>query len=176
MASLKFLEQIREIAGPIGDVTLSTATAADESAPSLLLSSYKGKVLVLLVLGVTCKTCRHVAAVLSNVLSQLSIEAAGVGICVQSGCGDRLDYFASGAEIHLPLTSCRLRDLCPALGISSSTWLFYPTLIFIDREQRLRGLFISGDTFFENLETNLRVALDQLVTEAPAELPVEAMQ
>jgi SAM-dependent methyltransferase/peroxiredoxin len=171
MEALTLFGQPRDVSKPIGELVLSLGSPGNQSAKPVKLSNYRGRVVVLLVLGVTCNSCRRVATVLSHALLQHSTEAAGIGICVQSGCGDRLEEFASPSEIRFPLTSCRLRDLCPALGIPSSTWLFYPTLIFIDQKQRLRGLFISGDPFFQNLEANLRSVLDQLVAEASAGEP-----
>ncbi len=174
MATLKLLNQERDITGSIGDVALTLPGTGEEPESVLRLSSFQDRILVLLVLGVTCKHCKHVAIALSEILPEYASEVSIVGVCVQSGCAERLPEFAPGAEIHFPLAACRLRDLCPALGIAPSTWLFYPTLIFIDREQRLRGLFISGDSFFEDVEKNMRSALGQLLAEVPAEISMEA--
>lgn len=176
MPTLKLLDQSRDVAGPIGDLVLPLDGPPDAPGSSVRLSTLRGRMLVLLILGVNCKTCQHVATMLSMIRFEYSPEVDFFGICVQAECRDKLADFATGAEIYFPLTFCRTRELCPALGISVSTWLFYPTLIFIDQEQRLRGVFVAGDPFFTNVESNVRLALDELLAEASIGTTVEAVR
>ncbi len=143
-------------------------TLVGEDAPSeaqngtLCLSTLRGTVVVLLILGVDCGSCKHLARELSSLHHEYAPEVSFVGVCVQSGCRDRLTDFNQGAQAAFPLASVPSRELCPALGIPKATWLFFPTMIFLDREQRLRGLFIAGDEFFNDPINNTRAALDAI--------------
>jgi hypothetical protein len=50
-------------------------------------------------------------------------------------------------------------------------WLFYPALIFIDQEQRLRAVFVGKHDFFQDPAANIRNALDRLLRESPHQVP-----
>jgi thiol-disulfide isomerase/thioredoxin len=160
---------------PVDDLILSLADAlpshregdraTTETGGTLSLSSMKGFLTVLFVLGIDCGTCKHIAEALSNLQDKYAAEAKFVGVCVQFGCRERLADFQSATKGRFPLGYCRTRDLSPALGIPKATWLFYPTMIFLDRNQRLRGLFIGDDEFFKDVIVNTSEALDSLLLE-----------
>lgn len=158
---------------PAQELTVAMCASAADSffadEGTLKLSRLAGRVVVILVLGVDCGTCKHVARFLSELRYEYSPEVEFLGLCVASGCEEQLPQFSIDNELRLPLGHCPTRDLCPALGIPRATWLFYPTLIFLDRQQRLRGLFISGDSFFDQLEVNVRASLDRLLAEGVRE-------
>jgi hypothetical protein len=44
--------------------------------------------------------------------------------------------------------------------------LYFPTLIFLDAQQRLRGVFTGKDRFFEDASSNVREVLDKLFSES----------
>ncbi len=140
----------------------STATEPDRAFP---LSKFKGFPVVLFLLGIDCGTCKHIAESLSYLQEKYSWEARFVGICVQFGCGERLAEFRPAVQGRFPLGYCRTRDLCSALRIPKATWLFYPTMIFLDQNQSLRGLFIGRDEFFKDVVANTCEVLDGLLLE-----------
>lgn len=144
--------------------TSSAAGGPDTSA----LSDFAGRALILLILGVDCGTCRNIVRILSDLQNQYPDDVACAGVCVHPGCRMKLDDFARNSGVDSHLGYAPLRDLCRALGISASTWLLYPTLIFIDHEQFMRGYVTTGDPFYENTEENLRGAFAQLASERKA--------
>jgi len=150
----------------IRETAFELTPSSTEGAPAILsLSSLAGRVIVLFVFGIDCGTCKHLARLLSDFQDEFRPDVEFIGVCVQSGCEERLDEFRSGSGTRLKLAHFSTRQLCPALHIPPATWLFYPTLIFIDKQQRMRGYFVGGDSFFEDTPTHLRKILEELLGE-----------
>ncbi len=130
------------------------------------------RAMVILVFGVDCGTCKVLAGLLSDLQVEYAAEMDCIGICIQNGCGEKLLTFRDALGLHFPLASCRQHELCTALGIPRTTWLFYPTLIFLDVGHRLRGYFVGGSDFYTNTAENLRLAVSELLEpEQPLEWP-----
>jgi len=165
MSIPSLLINTEQLARPIKDLTLPVTAQAGHSSPDLRLSQLRGRVIVLFVFGVDCGTCKHLAGVLSTLCQEHAQDVECIGICVQTGCQEKLSDFADKADVRFPLTYCPTRELCPALGIPKATWLFYPTVIFIDREQRLRAFYVGNHDFFNNPDKNIRAVLDELLAE-----------
>lgn len=146
-------------AEPIRDLVLSPAM--EEDAP-LHLSGFSGRAVLLFVLGIDCGSCKQLARSLSELRYEYSPEIEFVGICIQNACDERLAEFADATHISFPLRHCANRDLCNAVSIPRSTWLYFPTLIAIDSQQRLRGVFTGQSELFNDTATNLRMLLDEL--------------
>jgi hypothetical protein len=151
----------------VGSLELQLGGAQSE-ASRLLHSRDQGRATVLLVFGIDCGTCKVLAGQLSS-MQQLS-QVDCIGVCVQNGCADKLASFKEQLGLRFPLASCRQNELCRALCIPRSTWLFYPTLIFVDAEHRRRGYFVGGSSFYSNLDGNLRVAIEELLQ--PEQSPI----
>ena len=155
----------------IEDLTLSIRdpdiTQPGWGEASLRLSSLKGCAIVLFVLGIDCGTCKHVAGHLSSLNCEYAPEVSFLGVCLQTGCREKLAEFDRETRVSFPLAHCLTRELCPALGIPKATWLFFPTLIFIDQDKKLRGFFVGGDVFFDDVVANTRGVLDSLLLENP---------
>jgi thiol-disulfide isomerase/thioredoxin len=158
-----------ETARPIEDLALLVAAQADHSSrferAQLQVSFLRGRVVIFFVFGPDCGTCKYLASVLSILRQEYAEDLECIGVCVQTGCQERLSDFAQKADVRFPLTYSRTRELYPALGIPKATWLFYPTVIFIDREQRLRALFVGNHDFFKNPAENIRAVVEELISE-----------
>ena len=163
------------IAGPrIDEIALQlipSSTSGD--AATLSLSSLTGSVIVLFVFGVDCGTCKHLVRTLSDFRSELHPNVEIIGVCVQSGCEERLEAFRSISGAELKLAHSSTRQLCLALHLPPATWLFYPTLIFIDHKQSMRRCFIGGDSFFDDSQANLRKTLEELLAEQREDAALE---
>jgi hypothetical protein len=174
MINRNILDHLAEAALPIKHLEVSVLETLEAHAPDhvsglsesrLRIQDLEGRVIVFLVFGVSCGTCKHLAGVLSDLSLEYS-DVKVVGICVQTGCSEQLQDFARNIKVRFPLGYCTTRELCPALGIPASMWLFYPTLIFVDQQQRLRAVFPGKHDFFQDPTTNIRAALDQMLGEA----------
>ena len=148
----------------IEEIALQMTPSSSSGEPGMLsLSSLAGRVIVLFVFGIDCGTCKHLAALLSDFRGEFTARSEFVGICVQSGCEERLEAFRAESGTGLRLGHCSTRQLCSSLHLPQATWLFYPTLIFIDGKQRMRAYFVGGNSFFEDTPTNLRRTLEELL-------------
>jgi thiol-disulfide isomerase/thioredoxin len=139
--------------------------STDDEPAELWLTNLAGRVVVLFVFGIDCGTCKHLARLLSDFRAEFAPQVEFIGISVQSGCEERLEAFRRESGTQLKLAHCSTRLLYPALHIPPGTWLFYPTLIFIDQKQRMRGYFVGGGDFFADTEVNLRMTLNELLRE-----------
>lgn len=139
--------------------------SADDEPAELWLTNLAGRVVVLFVFGIDCGTCKHLARLLSDFRVEFSPQVEFIGISVQTDCEERVEVFRKDSGTHLKLAHCSTRQLYPALHIPPGTWLFYPTLIFIDQKQRMRGYFVGGSDFFADTAVNLRRILNELLRE-----------
>jgi len=146
-------------------IALYTAGDSDDNPEKLAPSEFAGKSIVLFVLGTNCENCKKVAGILSGLQDEYGGAVVCIGVCVQPGCRYKLAEFAAQTNCRIQLGSCSTRELCSAIRLSVSTWLLYPTLIFIDRDRLMRGHVVTGDTFFENTAANCRAVLNQFSSE-----------
>ena len=160
MASSNLLSEPTQAADPVRDLLLMHGTEA------VHLAEFKGRSILLFVLGVDCGTCKQLARTLSGLHDEYASDIEFFGICIQNAYEEMLPEFASAAAVNFPLTHCSNRELCESLHIPRSKWLYFPTLIFLDAQQRLRGLLTGKDRFFEDASTNLRAVLDTLLSES----------
>ncbi|WP_216847017.1 redoxin family protein [Granulicella sp. L60] len=135
--------------------------ATEENTP-LHLAGSGGRAVLLFVLGIDCGSCKQLARSLSELRYEYSPEIEFVGICIQNACEEGLAEFADETHTSFPLRHCTNRDLCNALSIPRSTWLYFPTLIAIDSQQQLRGVFTGQHQLFNDTAINLRMLLDEL--------------
>src|SRR5215813_9761982 len=103
-----FSVNTEQIARPIGDLILPIAVQADHSSLSarsgLQISLLRGRVVVLFVFGIDCGTCKYLSGLLSNICQEYAQAIECIGVCVQTGCQERLAEFAGKADVRFPLT------------------------------------------------------------------------
>jgi peroxiredoxin len=141
------------------------------SGEHLLLSRFRGKVVVLEFLLTTCPHCQSCSAIMQKLYGEL---------------GDRV-FQPLGAAIN-PNSMTEARMLVPAyvnqLGLKfpvgwtprdqAYAWLeaqntqgpiYFPQLVFIDRKGIIRYYFPGGDEFYRNEEANMRRLILELANE-----------
>jgi thiol-disulfide isomerase/thioredoxin len=160
MTDSSLLSEPTQAAEPVRDLLLI------HDSKAVHLAEFKGHPVLLFVLGVDCGTCKQLARALSALRDEYFPHIEFFGICIQNACEEMLPEFASATAVNFLLTHCSNREICEALHIPRSRWLYFPTVIFLDAQQRLRGLFTGRDKFFEDASTNLREALDTLLAES----------
>ncbi len=154
-----FLNYEQVSVAPISDLVLFSSM---EGAQPLHLGDFSGKGIVLFVLGIDCGSCKNLARLLAQLRDEYSPEIEFIGVCIQNGCEEKLDEFAAATSTNFPLMHCTNRDLCAALRIPRSTWLYFPTIIAIDTHQHLRGVFTGQHQLFSDAPSNLRLVFDEL--------------
>ncbi|MGB9611206.1 MAG: peroxiredoxin family protein [Bryobacteraceae bacterium] len=150
------------------------------SGEHLLLSRFRGKVVVLEFLLTTCPHCQSCSAIMQKLYAEL---------------GDRV-FQPLGAAIN-PNSMTEARMLVPAyvssLGLKfpvgwtpreqAYAWLeaqntqgpmYFPQVVFIDKKGIIRYYFPGGDEFYRNEEANMRRLILELSRENGARAEVKS--
>jgi len=127
-----------------------------------LLSSYRGKTVLLALMYTTCPHCQE----MSKLLSTIAPEYTGKGVEILGATFDqnaRTDYkrfnlafvknFQSGFS-----NESAVRQF---LGLQAEPY-FVPILVFIDKTGMIRGQYIGDEKFLSNPAVNIRSELDKL--------------
>jgi thiol-disulfide isomerase/thioredoxin len=148
---------------PAGEFTIHL-----DNGKQVLLSSYRGKVVLLAFFFTTCSHCQHMAGVLQGVEK----EYAPKGVQVLSGCfddnaqaqvGQFNEMFVKNA---FPVGWDPREAVLQFLHLPSTTQVFVPIITFIDRAGKLQQQYIGDETYLRDPEKNVRASLDQLLKPA----------
>lgn len=149
---------------PAGEFTIHL-----DNGKQVLLSSYRGKVVLLGFFFTTCSHCQHMAGVLQTVQK----EYAPKGVQVLAGC------FDEGAQAQVgQFNDMFVKNVFPVgweprdavfqfLKIPLMQSVFVPIITFIDRKGNLQQQYIGDETYLREPEKNVRATLDQMLKPAP---------
>jgi peroxiredoxin len=135
------------------------------------LSSYRGKVVVLMFVLTDCSHCQDTSRFMESIQKEYGprgVQTLAVafndkalvlvpGFISQTGAS-----FPVGYDAREPVFSYLQRPL--------TIQTFVPIMVFIDRQGMIRGQYIGDDKFFEDREKNIRNTLETLL-KAPAVTP-----
>ena len=129
-----------------------------------LLSSWRGKTVVLALMYTTCPHCQKTAGVLSGV--QREYENKGVqvlGATFDSGAAFRVQQFNKMFGVTFPCGYSNEEAVRQFLGLSKDEPYFVPILVFIDKAGTVRSQYIGDEKFLTNQEVSIRAELDKLM-------------
>jgi peroxiredoxin len=143
-----------------------------------LLSSYRGKSVVLALMFTTCPHCQKAA----QTLAQLQKEYADKGLQVLGATWDKdaeknVDQFNRVLGVNFPCGYASSESVMQFLQQPASSPPFVPIIVFIDKTGTIRELrMVTGDDgpdspmqkWFGDLENNLKVDIDKLLKTGPA--------
>jgi peroxiredoxin len=136
-----------------------------DNGKQVLLSSYKGKVVLLTFFFTTCPHCQHMATLLQTVQR----EYAPKGVQILAGCFDDAapsqvgqfnEMFVKNA---FPVGWDSRASVFEFLHLSVMQQVFVPILTFIDRKGMVRQQYIGDETYLRDPEKNVRASLDELL-------------
>lgn len=145
---------------PAGEFTIHL-----DNGKQVLLSSYRGKVVLLAFFFTTCSHCQHMAGVLGNIEK----EYAPKGVQVLAGCFDENaqsqvgqfdQMFVKGA---FPVGWDPRDAVLQFLKLSPMQNIFVPIITFVDRKGNLQEQYIGDEQYLSNPEVNVRASLDKLL-------------
>ena len=150
-------------------------TIADSSGKTTLLSSFKGKVVVMEFLFVKSPHCMRVAATLNKLNSELGASGfQAVGIVFDppntTETGDQLiPVVVDSLKLTYPLGYASKEAVDSYLGRSGNEILNIPQVVVIDRAGMIRATSggRGGDPALEN-ESSLRTLIEGLLNEGAA--------
>ncbi len=129
------------------------------------LEALKGKAAVLMFFSTDCTHCQQTSLRIDPIyreLRQQGFEIIGLSLNPTDIAG--LRNFASRFQASFPLTLSSRVEFSRISGISVMTRIFYPYLLFLDREGIIREEHQGSEqAWFNNLEANFRTAVEKLL-------------
>lgn len=141
-----------------------------------LLSSAKGKIVVLSFFFTTCPHCQNVAGVMQGIQK----EYAHKGVQFMAGCFDEAaaNGVANFNQLYVkdafPIGWDDRTSVFEFLHLSMMQQVFVPIITFIDRKGMLRSQYIGDEAYLKDPNKSIRASLDELLKEPlVSKLPVK---
>ena len=136
------------------------------SGKQLLLSSYRGKVTVLMFVSTDCPHCLETCRVMEGFqkeygprgLQTLAVAFNPMAIMLTP-------EFIKSTGATFPVGYDERDPVFNYLQRSPTLRTYGPIMVFIDRKGTVRGQFMGDDQFFTNRDSNIRSMLDKLIKE-----------
>ncbi len=133
-----------------------------------LLSSYKGKVVLLAFVFTTCPHCQN----LTGVLNTLQPEYAPKGVqilesCFNEGAQNLTADFKKTYVRGFPVGFNEKMTVLEFLQHSVVEPYLVPIIAYVDRKGMVRSQYIGDENYLANPEQSIRASLDALLKEGP---------
>ena len=129
------------------------------------LEALKGKAAVLMFFSTDCPHCQQTALTIDPIYRELrprGFEIVGLSLNPTDSAG--LRNFASRFRASFPLALSSRADFSRISGVSVMTRIYYPYLLFLDRDGIIREEHQGSErAWFDSLETNFRTAVNKLL-------------
>ena len=134
-----------------------------------LLSTYKGKVVLLAFVFTTCSHCQNVTGILNGL--QAEYKAKGVQFLESTFNEGAENLTAAFKETYVrgfPVGYNEKMTVLEFLQHSAMEPFYVPILVYIDRKGMIRSQYIGDEKYLQSPEQNIRASLDALLKEVPA--------
>lgn len=133
-----------------------------------LLSSYKGKVVLLAFVFTTCPHCQHITGILNG----LQAEYASKGVqflesCFNEGAQNLTAAFKETYVRGFPVGYNEKATVLEFLQHSAMEPYYVPIIVYVDRKGMIRSQYIGDEKYLASPEQNIRASLDGLLKDAP---------
>lgn len=136
---------------------------------TLLLSSFKGKVVIAEFLLTTCPHCQQCSQVLQKLYKEYGPRGfQPVGIAVNDMAKMLIPDFQKNFGITFPVGVGRRESVYNYLEIPSIFMMSFPTVAVIDKKFTVRQQHLGGDDIFREEEKNFRTIIESLLNDKPA--------
>lgn len=149
------------------------------SGEHLLLSRFRGKVVVLEFLLTTCPHCATCSAIMQKLYNELGdkFQPLGTAINPNSMTEARMlvPAYISNLGLKFPVGYTPREQAYAWLEAQSSSGpIYFPQVVFIDKKGIIRHYFPGGDEFFKNEEANMRRLILELSGESSSRVPAKS--
>jgi peroxiredoxin len=136
-------------------------------AGEVLLSQYRGKVVLLALIFTTCPHCQHTVGIMSEVQKEYGSRGfQALGSAFNEMAGQLVPAFVSQFHPNFPIGYSPRATVLEFLQEPSNVLLSVPTLVFIDKKGIIRSQHMgSEDPFFKDQEKTIRAELETLLKE-----------
>jgi thiol-disulfide isomerase/thioredoxin len=134
-----------------------------------LLSTYKGKVVLLAFVFTTCSHCQNVTGILNGL--QAEYKPKGVQFlesAFNEGAENLAGAFKDTYVRGFPMGYNEKMTVLEFLQHSAMEPYYVPIIVFVDRKGMVRAQHIGDEKYLQNAEQSIRASLDGLLKEAPA--------
>lgn len=129
------------------------------------LAALKGKAAVLMFFSTDCPHCQQTSLTIDPIYRELrgrGFEIVGLSLNPTDNAG--LRNFASRFQASFPLALSSRTEFSRIAGVSVMTRIFYPYLLFLDRDGIIREEHQGSErVWFNNLESNFRTAVGKVL-------------
>jgi len=134
-----------------------------------LLTSYKGKTIVMAFMFTTCPHCQNTAKVLTAIQNEYGARGVQIlGTTFDKDAATQVQQFNRTLGLNFPCGFSFPRNVLQFLQIPENDPYFVPALVFIDRNFNIRSQYIGDEKFLGNQEVNIRAEIDKMLKSAPA--------
>ena len=133
----------------------------------VLLSQYRGKVVLLAFIFTTCSHCQHTVGIMSEVQKEYASRGfQALGSAFNDSAAQLLPAFLAQFHPNFPVGYSARPTVLEFLQTPSNMPLSVPVLVFIDKKGIIRSQHIGGDDpFFKDQEKSMRAELEALLKE-----------
>jgi thiol-disulfide isomerase/thioredoxin len=139
----------------------------------LLLSSYRGKIVVMAFMFTTCPHCQKMAGILAQVQKEYADKGVQVlGAAFDPGAAAQVQKFIQVFGVNFPCGYSNPKAVMDFEQVTNPP--FVPDLIFIDKAGTIRSQYVpdgsdpAPEKFLSNPEVNIRAELDKMLKARPA--------
>lgn len=132
----------------------------------LLLSQFKGKVVVMVFMYTTCPHCQRTTQVLSPLQTEFAARGLQIlGVAFNPNADQLVPNFISQFHPAFPVGSSTREPVMEYTQQSPMQPGYVPQVVFIDRKRVIREQVNGDDPFFNQQEKNFRERIEALLAE-----------
>jgi thiol-disulfide isomerase/thioredoxin len=140
-------------------------TFVEPSGRQTLLSSYKGKVVVIQFLSTTCPHCQALSKVLNKLSGEFGNSVQFIGVAFNEATPAMADQYAKMEAIRIPVAYAPHETVLSFLGYSVMDRLTVPQMVIVDKKGVIRAQSVPLGTEELSSEAYLRKFVGDLVKE-----------
>jgi peroxiredoxin len=155
-------------------VSLSAAGKVPRKAPEFvihgadggdkLLSSYRGKTVLLALMFTTCPHCQNISKLLSNIAPDYTAKGVQiVGATFDQNAPRDYKNFNAAFVKGFPCGYAPQAEVLKFLELKPDEPFFVPILVFIDKTGTIHSQYIGDEKFLGNPDANIRAELDKMI-------------
>jgi thiol-disulfide isomerase/thioredoxin len=134
-----------------------------------LLSSFKGKVVMMEFLLTTCPHCQKTSQLATRLEKEYGPKGfQPIGVAIDPMAKMLVPDFVRTYGATYPVGFADRDSVMDFLQISPMMRMLVPQVVFIDRTGTIRAYYPGGDAFFNNEEKNMRAEIEKLLNERAA--------
>jgi thiol-disulfide isomerase/thioredoxin len=142
------------------------------SGEQMLLSKFRGKVVMIEFLLTTCPHCQVCSATMQKVYAEMGDKFQPLGAAVNPNnlteARMMVPQYVYSLGLRFPVGWTNREMAYQWLEAKTTGPIYFPQVVFIDRKGVIRHHFPGGDDFFKNEEANMRKTLQELIGESAA--------